>query len=243
MNLYGLQEELLPFYVQMAHTDYQLQQACDVRKMAYGKHLSHLSEYFARPDDNDYSSDFAVLIAKSKLDDRCIGTVRIQITEKKPLCLEDTLTLPSALRSARVAEISRLALQHHGAQHRLRLMLIKSAYWYCRHHQVNVSFICVRHPVDRQYREFGLDDVFPNAPYYPMKHIGQIPHRVLWFDTQRIGEQWVMSNHPLKHLFLDTYHPDILNGIHLHTLLLEEHQRKQPPRSKLLNVVPRQASQ
>jgi hypothetical protein len=212
---------LLPFWIAKAETDHEFQLAAKARQLAYGKHLPELGDQLSRPDEDDRSDEFAVLLAYAKLDGSCIGTVRIQISQQQPLALERSFSLPTALRRGRIAEISRLAIPARSNGLALRLMLIKAAYWYCRSNFVDRAFLCVRHPVDRQYRRFDLEDVLPSIEFIPMAHIGMIPHRIFWFDVCDIEARWLMNANPLHALYISTSHPDLLNNLQARTLLQE----------------------
>ncbi|MCR2747659.1 N-acyl amino acid synthase FeeM domain-containing protein [Limnobacter parvus] len=213
--------QLLPFWIAKAESDHELELAARARQVAYGKHLPQLGDKLATPDEDDVDQDSAVLLAYSKLDGSCIGTVRIQIANQRALRLEDSFRLPSALRQGRIAEISRLAIPSRSNGLTLRLMLIKAAYWYSRAHRVDRCFLCVRYPVDRQYRRFDLDDVMRNDGFVPMQHIGMIPHRILWFDVFNIEARWLLSANPLHSVYFSNSHPDLLKNIQANTLIQE----------------------
>lgn len=215
--------QLLPFWIGVATSEHELELAARARQQAYGKHLPELGEKLAQPDEDDRHPDSTVLIAYSKLDGSCIGTVRVQIARQRNLRLEDSYTLPHALKDGLVAEISRLAIPARSNGLALRLMLIKAAYWYCRASLVERCFLCVRYPVDRQYRRFDLEDVLPMNEFVPMQHIGMIPHRVLWFDVFRIEAKWLLTGNPLHSVYFANSHPDLLQGIQMRTL----HQENQ----------------
>lgn len=213
--------QLLPFWIAKAQCDKELELAAKVRKVAYAKHLPQFGDQLGVPDQDDRNPDCTVLLAYSKLDGSCIGTVRIQIAAERTLRLEDSFALPKALRAGRIAEVSRLAIPVRSNGLALRLMLIKAAYWYARANLVDRCFLCVRFPVDRQYRRFDLNDVMHGNEFVPMKHIGMIPHRVLWFDVFNIEARWLLSANPLHSVYFANSHPDLLEDIQSRTLLQE----------------------
>jgi hypothetical protein len=213
--------QLLPFWIAIAQTDHELELAAKARHLAYGKHLPLLGAKLALPDTDDRHPDSAVLLAFSKLDGSCIGTVRVQIAKQKQLRLEESFVLPKALKSGRIAEISRLAIPARSNGLALRLMLIKAAYWYSRANSVDRCFLCVRFPVDRQYRRFELEDVLQPGEFVEMNHIGMIPHRILWFDVFTIEARWLLSTNPLHSVYFSSSHPDLLQNIQMRTLQLE----------------------
>ena len=219
--LFDPSSQLLPFWIAIAQNDRELELAAKARQIAYGKHLPLLGEKLAVPDADDRNPDFAVLLAFSKLDGSCIGTVRVQIANQQQLRLEESYALLKALRTGRIAEVSRLAIPARSNGLALRLMLIKAAYWYSRANLVDRCFLCVRYPVDRQYRRFDLDDVLQPDEFVAMKHIGMIPHRILWFDVFHIEARWLLSANPLHSVYFSSSHPDLLQNIQMRTLQLE----------------------
>ena len=214
--------QVLPFWISKASSPIQMHHACHARKVAYGKHIPEFGESLSVPDSDDHNSEFTVLVAYSKLDGSCIGTVRVQISDGKPLKLEDSYVLPSALKENRVAEISRLAIPVRSNSLTVRLMLIKSAYWFCRFNEVDKAFFCVRYPVDRQYRRFDLEDVLPEGDFVVMKHIGNIPHRILYFDVNSIEARWISNENPLYSIYCEISHPDLLENIQVQTIVNEQ---------------------
>ena len=223
--LFDSTSQLLPFWIAIAKTEHELELAAKARQLAYGRHLPSLGEMLAKPDADDAHPDSAVLLAFSKLDGSCIGTVRVQIANQRQLRLEESYVLPKALSTGRVAEVSRLAIPARSNGLTLRLMLIKAAYWYIRAKLVDRCFLCVRYPVDRQYRRFELDDVLQPNEFVEMKHIGMIPHRILWFDVFHIETRWLLSANPLHSVYFASSHPDLLQNIQMRTLQLETQQQ------------------
>jgi hypothetical protein len=69
--------------------------------------------------------------------------------------------------------------------------------------------IAARKPLDRQYDSLLFTDVFDGV-FVPMKHGGNIPHRVLAFDVRVARDRWESARHPLFHFMVNTHHPDIL---------------------------------
>lgn len=217
-----LATETLPFEILQAEGFLELSCTARLRKLAYQRHLPAFSDTLSdRMDPMDTQPGFAVLNAYSKLDKTLLASVRIQVSDREPLVLEQSFALPRALKKGRSAEISRLVIQAKGESLMLRLMLIKACYWYCRFQGVGNAFFCARHPVDRQYRRFELQDVLPHQGTVDMAHIGNIPHRVLWFNVQALEYDWLESGNPTHSLFFKTTHPDILNDMQSRTMKAE----------------------
>lgn len=223
-NPSNLKEEILPFRVIVATTAEELQLAADTRRLSYGKHMPDFAEKLAFPDADDASPDFTSLLAISKLDGSCLGTVRVQIVDSSSgqLKLEESFALPSALKLGMLAEISRLAIPSNSNSLSVRLMLIKAAYWYCRLNRVTTAFLCARNPVDKQYRRFDLNDLTHGGKYVSMRHIGGVPHRIFWFNVCEIESQWLEKSNPLYELYVMRNHSDLMNDIQKKVLVIED---------------------
>jgi len=76
--------------------------------------------------------------------------------------------------------------------------------------------------LDRQYEGLLFKDVFPNLGFIPMKHVGNLPHRVLAFEVATAQIRWKAASHPLYDFIFETNHPDLQlepqKGKHFHNL-------------------------
>ncbi|WP_288107634.1 hypothetical protein [Limnobacter sp.] len=225
-----LDESLLPFRIIEAKTEFDLERVARIRSVSYGRHLPALAETMKTPDANDYNPSYRSLLALSKLDGSCLGTVRIQIADaehNENLQFEQSFSIPSALKQGKAAEIARLAIPQDKSSLSVRIMLIKAAYWYCRFSQVNHVFLCARRPLDRFYKGFDLRDLTPNGEFVNMAHIGDVPHRIFWFHTLDIEAHWKAISNPMYPLYFRTLHPDLLDNVQLRALMNEQFQRQQ----------------
>lgn len=215
-------EVLLPFTVDYCSTEEDWRDVLQLRSEAYARHLPQFAQDLQHRDAVDFDPATTVLIARSKIDRRPLGTLRIEIKSGQGLRFESSFQLPPALKAGANAEISRLAVTQAGQSHNPRMMLIKAAYWYCRSLGVQRLFICARKFADRQYRPFDMQDLTNKASYIPMAHIGDIPHRILWIDVYAVQQQWTQSRNPTLMHFYHTAHPDLLNGIQEQVTLMEQ---------------------
>lgn len=211
----GLIQQLLPFRIIFADTEELLQKACDIRYKCYKKHIPELAEGMQDIAPEDRHPDYAVMLAVSKVDESVIGTVRVQVARSTKLGLERSVSLPAALKNNTVAEITRLTATGSNGSLTVRLMLMKASYWYARLNDVSNIFLCARSPVDKQYQVFKFNELFENKEFYPMSHIGGIAHRVMWFNLMAIEQYWKKIEHPFYHSFVKTFHPDVLEGLHM----------------------------
>jgi hypothetical protein len=66
-----------------------------------------------------------------------------------------------------------------------------------------------RAPIDRQYEQLLFSDVFEDGAMIPLRHVGNIPHRVMAFEIASGEQRWQAAGHPLLGFFRHTRHPDI----------------------------------
>ena len=202
-------EERLPFTIRLAHSEEDLCKAVQVRHMAYARHLPELADRLKTPELLDYSSDAGVLLAESKLDGSPLGTVRLQTNDHTPLLVEQSVPLPAGLNGLRLAEATRLAVGGGRLGHLVKIALIKACLEYCRSHDVDWAIAAGRAPIDRQYEELMFTDLFPDLGYIPLKHAGNLPHRIMALEVRTLHARWSAANHPLLGFFSSTCHPDI----------------------------------
>lgn len=199
----------LSFSIRLASGMDDLRDACTVRALAYGHHLSQLREAFAEPDELDCSAGTAVFVCRDKASGQAIGTARVQRSLLGPLMLESSLDLPRWLADAPRAEITRLSVLG-GADPLAKLLLMKACYLYCLATQTRWMVIGARNEaLIRNYQRLGFADVLPGAGPIPLAHAGGLPHRILAFDVTAAERTWNQSSHPLYAFMVETFHPDL----------------------------------
>lgn len=202
-------QEWLPFTIKITRDEEQLHKAVAVRRAAYARHVPTLAQLLVRPEPCDRDPAAVVLLAESKLDGAPLGTVRIQTNRNGPLAIEQSVRLPGSLREAGLAEPTRLGIVEGRIGRVVKTMLFKALYQYCRDVEIDWIVIGARSPLDRQYAALLFEDVFPGRGFIPLRHAGNIPHRVLAFRMDTAEARWTEANHPLYGLFCRTEHPDI----------------------------------
>jgi hypothetical protein len=205
----GLRQERLPFTVRAATTIEQLGKAVDIRHRAYGRHVPALAEQLQRPETQDLAPGCTVLLAESKLDGEPLGTLRIQTNHYAPLVLEGSASLPRTLADSSLAEATRLGVSLGRVGHLVRTTLFKAFYLYCTQAGIDWMVIGGRAPLDRMYSALLFDDVFPGQGPVPLKHAGNIPHRILKFEVATAEARWSEARHPLYDFVFRTHHADI----------------------------------
>jgi hypothetical protein len=202
--------EHLPFTVRIVDNAEDLGKAVNVRHSAYARHVPEVAARLTAPETFDQNAGSVVLLAESKLDGSPLGTMRIHTNRFAALPLEGSVDLPHWLQRSR-SEANRLAIVEGRVGRVVKLLLFKAYYQYCLENQIDWMVIVARKPLDRQYEALLFTDVLEGA-FVPMKHVGNIPHRVLAFDVQAAYAQWEAARHPLFHFMTRTYHPDIQVG-------------------------------
>lgn len=201
--------ENLPFFVDVARNEADLAKAVTIRQAAYGRHVPELAATLGTPELYDHQPGTAVLLARSKLDDEPLGTLRIQTNLYGPLALEQSIELPGWLGTMRLAEATRLGVGRGRVGRLVKAALFKAYYLYCVQNGIDWMVVTGRAPLDRQYDALCFADLYPGRGYIPMHHVGGIPHRVLSLEVNSVEERWRNGPHPLYEFFFRTRHPDI----------------------------------
>lgn len=199
----------LPFTVRVVRHEPQLRKAIAIRQRAYERHLPALGELLREPEAQDRDPGCVVLLAESRLDGEPLGTLRIQTNSHRPLALESSVELPEWLSGARLAEATRLGIAEGRIGRMVKTMLFKAFYQHCLAAEMEWMVIGARSPLDRMYQALLFQDVFPGQGYIPLKHAGNLPHRILAFELETAEARWRAARHPLLDLFVHTSHPDI----------------------------------
>ena len=204
-----LVEEQLPFTVRVVADAEALNKAIYIRHAAYARHLPDLARNLQQPEAADFADGSVVLLAESHLDGSPLGTMRIQTNRYAPLALEQSLALPPALSNCLLAEATRLGVAEGRVGTLVKTVLFKAFFLYCQQTQVDWMVVAGRAPIDRQYLRLLFDDVYPNVGYIPLRHAGNLPHRVMKFEVGTAEQRWAAARHPLFNFIFRTHHPDI----------------------------------
>jgi hypothetical protein len=201
--------ERLPFTIRRVDTEDSLLKAVQIRHAAYARHVPEFARTLALPEDCDYEDDAVVLLAESKLDGSPLGTARIQTNLHRALHVEDSVALPSWLQGRRLAEVTRLGIGEGRIGRMVKIALIKACFDYCEENGIDYAVVTGRAPIDRQYEQLLFSDVFEGGEMIPLRHVGNIPHRVMAFEIATGEQRWSAAKHPLLGFFRHTHHPDI----------------------------------
>lgn len=204
-----LTEERLPFSVRIVRDEEDLDKAVSIRHAAYERHIPAVAALLEKPEATDFEPGSVVLLAESKLDGSPLGTMRIQTNRYRPLALQQSVELPNWLHGTSQAEATRLGVIGNRMGRLVKTALFKAYYQYCVLEEIEWMVIAARSPLDRQYEALLFQDVLPGGEFIPMRHAGNIPHRVLAFNVELAERNWSAAGHPLYGFVFDTSHPDI----------------------------------
>ncbi len=206
---HAMKEEALPFTIRVVSNIRDLEKAVRIRHAAYMRHVPGFANELTLPENSDSEQGVVVLLAESKFDGSPIGTMRIQTNDYKPLSLEQSVALPEAYSTRRLAEATRLGVTQERVGRMVTTALFKAFFLYCRQNRIDHMVITARSPVDRQYDRLLFTDVYPELGYIPFKHVGGMPHRVMALDVNGAERLWTQARHPLLNFILHTFHEDI----------------------------------
>jgi hypothetical protein len=204
--------ERLPFTVRRVDSEDGLWKAVQIRHAAYARHVPEFARTLALPEACDYADDTVVLLAESKLDGTALGTARIQTNRCGPLHLEESIELPDWLQGRRLAEVTRLGVSDGRIGHVVKVALMKAFFQYWEQSGTEFAIATGRAPIDRQYEQLMFSDVFEPGQMIPLRHVGNIPHRVMAFEVATAEARWTAAKHPLLKFVRQTNHPDIQVG-------------------------------
>ena len=201
--------ESLPLTIRRVRSEEELLKAVQIRHAAYARHIPEFARSLALPEEADYESDAVVLLAESKLDGTPLGTARIRTNIHQPLHIEESVVLPQWLQGRSLGEVERLGVSHGRIGHVVKVALVKAFFEFFEKQGLDWAVISARTPVDRQYEQLLFADVFGENEMVPLRHIGDIPHRIMAFEIATGEARWRAAAHPLLKFFRETDHPDI----------------------------------
>lgn len=200
--------ERLPFTVRVVRSEEALYKAVAIRQAAYARHVPAFAEKLRAPEPNDYDQGSMILLAESKLDGSPVGTIRVQSNRYRGLGVEQSVELPARLQNKAMVEATRLAIAEGRVGRVTKVILIKALYLYCLEANIDWVIATARPPLDKQYDGLLLEDLF-SGEFIPMRHVNDIPHRVLALDIPGARAKWDEAGHPLLDFMCNTHHPDI----------------------------------
>ena len=99
-----------------------------------------------------------------------------------------------------------------------------------------------RAPIDKHYEQMLFQDLYPEVGFLPLKHAGNLPHRVMAFEIATGPARWTAAQHPLLDFFCHTRHPDIDLGVRrpaLQPIRVREDEPRGPAWADMLGAMGR----
>ena len=202
-------DQRLPFSVRIVRDEKDLSKAVGIRHSAYARHLPVFAETLREAEPQDVAPGVVVLLAESRLDGSALGTLRIQTNAHMQLAVEQSIELPRWMRDRPLAEVTRLGITGGSIGRLVKMVLIKAAFQYCEHDDIEWAVVTARPPLDRQYAQLMFEDLYPQQGLVPLRHVDNIPHRVMAFEIETGHQRWAEADHPLLTFFSYTRHADI----------------------------------
>jgi hypothetical protein len=190
--------------------EYDLARVRQLRALAYGHHLPLLAAQFGAADTLDRDPDVVIFCAEDKASGDLVGSCRIQVNRRRALQIHASIEEPAHLRGRLVSEITRLVVRPGYGDRLVRMALVKACHLHNIAMQVSGIYAGSRPALMRQYRALGFSDLYADCREVPLKHAGEIPHRILWLDSVSAEADWSAMKHPYHAFVFRTWHPDIM---------------------------------
>jgi hypothetical protein len=207
-----LSKATFSFELRIAGSTEDLEAACKVRSLAYGRHTPSLQEQLSRPEQLDTSPGVVVLVCRDKHSGRAVASARVQTNAYGPLLIERSIVVPADIACDSRAEITRLSVIP-GGDPQAKLALFKGVYLCCLAMQVRWMIVGARSDSLRvQYERLGFEPLRPgviHAEMVPLVHTGNLPHHVLRFDVTSAERHWHEHSNGLYRFMFRTFHPDV----------------------------------
>jgi hypothetical protein len=69
--------------------------------------------------------------------------------------------------------------------------------------------VTARAPIDRQYQRLLFSEVYPGLGMVPLRHVANLPHRVMKFELLTAEKRCADAGHPMLDFMCNTLHPEI----------------------------------
>lgn len=160
------------------------------------------------PEPDDGRDDVVVLIAKSKLDDMVVGTIRLNSNSRTAMRFETSAPLPSRFAGARCVEFMRLGVASGGNGNLVSAALAKASFRVCKASGIDFIFVASRHPVDVVYKRYRFDDLL-DGKKVQLDYAPGVGHSILCLPVATAEERWRAHSRWVHSFFVKTEHPDI----------------------------------
>ena len=200
--------ETLPFRVRLAEGPQDLEKVVEIRSSAFTRHLPSQGLTLRKPEADDQFPEVLLLIAERKLDQRVLGSMRLQPNLSRPLRIESVTRLPEPYDGARLIEFMRLGVENGNAGRMVMAALAKASFEICHAAQFDFIVAVGRRSTSEIYRSMRFDDALAGE-MVRVPHAGNLPHSVYCLPIEEADSRWRATNHSLYNFMARTEHPDI----------------------------------
>ena len=208
MSLKRRERHFLPFTVKLVESRRDFADAISLRAEAYRRHRAPAFDQVRNGEEDDGRDDVVLLVARSKLDDGVVGTLRINPNFYRPMHLESVIEVPAPYNRSRCVEFMRLGVRNGSGGQLVSSALAKAGYEICVAMGVDYIFLCSRSPVDLLYRSYRFDDLLGGRKL-DLHYAPGAPHSVLCLPVVEAAGRWRLYSDSVYRFFMQTDHPDI----------------------------------
>lgn len=208
MPLKSRERHFFPFTVKLVGSRRDFTDAIALRAEAYRRHNAPALDKIRNGEEDDQRDDVVLLVARSKLDDGVVGTLRIDPNFYRPMHVESVIDIPAPYSKSRCVEFMRLGVRNGSGGRLVSSALAKAGYEICVAMKVDYIFLCSRSPVDMLYRGYRFDDLLGGRKL-DLHYAPGAPHSVLSLPVAEAAERWRLHSHSVYSFFMETEHPDI----------------------------------
>lgn len=203
-----MQRHALPFRVSLVTSEDELERVVALRSSAYARHAAPAADKLRVPEPDDARDDVVVLVAKSKLEDMVVGTIRLNPNSRTAMRFEASAPLPDRFAGARCVEFMRLGVASGGNGDLVSAALAKASFHVCKASDVDFIFVASRHPVDVVYKRYRFDDLL-DGKKVQLDYAPGVEHSILCLPVATAEERWRKHSRSVHSFFVETEHPDI----------------------------------
>ena len=202
----AVRRELLPFRIRLVDGPQDLGKVVEIRSSAYARHYPQMAGVLSAPEAEDHCSDVLLLIAERKLDQRPIGSMRLQPNFYRPLRIEGETRLPAWYQERRLIETTRLGVENGSSGTTVMVALVKAAFEICHATAIDYGVAGGRRPMAHVFRSLGYDEL---AGPIPISYGNNLPHWVFGIPILEVERRLREKGHAYYEFMARTEHPDI----------------------------------
>lgn len=188
----------LPFTISLAKTAQDVLEVVEHRSRGYGRRSAALGSALSMPEPWDARAPGReILMARSKLDGKLIGSMRVFIHDHELFSIDAALDVPAPFKGKRTLTAARFCSPGGPA---CRSALFKGAMAFGRLHGAECFVIGSLPSIAPIYEHVGFRDVFEDGYMFPIASAENLPHRIMALSLSPDAE--TQSGRPAISAFL-----------------------------------------